>query len=190
MPGAISQAEDIMTKHADTFTPQQFSNAANPEIHARTTAEEIWNDSDGKVDVVVAGVGTGGTLTGLGQVIKSRKPELHMIAVEPDGNAVLSGDIPGTHKIQGIGAGFIPANLDTKMVDEVIKIEDETAFSMAREVAKIEGLPIGITSGAAVAAAIEVGRRPDLAGKMVVVILPSAAERYLTTKLIENLDGD
>jgi cysteine synthase A len=188
MPGAISRAEDIMTEHADTFMPQQFSNTANPEVHARTTAEEIWNDTKGQVDVIVSGVGTGGTLTGVGQVIKSRKPKLHMIAVEPDGNAVLSGDVPGAHEIQGIGAGFIPAILDAKMIDEVIKVKDEMAFSMARKVAKIEGLPIGITSGAAVTAAIQVAQRDELEGKMVVVILPSFAERYLTTKLSHDLE--
>jgi cysteine synthase A len=190
MPGAISRAHEIMTEHADTFMPQQFSNAANPDTHSRTTAEEIWNDSDGQVDVVVAGVGTGGTLTGVGHVIKKRRPELRMIAVEPESSAVLSGDIPGYHEIQGIGPGFIPVNLDTEMVDEVIIVKNEAAFSMARQVAKTEGLPVGITSGAAVAAAIEVGRRPEMAGKMIVVILPSSAERYLSTALTESPGGD
>lgn len=183
MPGAISRAEEIMTNHADTFMPHQFSNVANPEIHARTTAEEIWVDTGGKLDVVVSGVGTGGTLTGIGQVIKSRNPDLHMIAVEPETNAVLSGNLPGAHEIQGIGAGFIPDILDTAMVDEVITVNDEAAFSMARNVAKLEGLPVGITPGAALVAALDVGRRPEMVGKLVVVILPSGAERYLTTKL-------
>ncbi|MBT7956880.1 MAG: cysteine synthase A [Rhodospirillaceae bacterium] len=190
MPGAISRAEHIMTKHSDTFMPQQFSNPANPEIHRLTTAEEIWRDTNGQVDVVVSGVGTGGTLTGVGRVIKERKPELRMIAVEPENNAVLSGDIPGAHKIQGIGAGFIPVNLDPELVDEVVKVNDESAFSMARKVIKIEGLPIGITSGAAVVAALEVGRRADMSGKMIVVILPSPTERYLSTKLAENLSSE
>ena len=170
--------------------PQQFSNPANPEIHRLTTAEEIWRDTNGQVDVVVSGVGTGGTLTGVGRVIKERKPELRMIAVEPENNAVLSGDIPGAHKIQGIGAGFIPVNLDPELVDEVVKVNDESAFSMARKVIKIEGLPIGITSGAAVVAALEVGRRADMSGKMIVVILPSPTERYLSTKLAENLSSE
>ncbi|MBT4939381.1 MAG: cysteine synthase A, partial [Rhodospirillaceae bacterium] len=190
MPGAISRAEDIMTKHEDTFMPQQFSNPANPEVHARTTAEEIWADSDGKVDVVVSGVGTGGTLTGIGQALKGRKPGFKMIAVEPEDSAVLSGDIPGPHKIQGIGAGFIPNNLDTELIDEVVKVKNEVAFEMARQVIKTEGLPVGITSGAAVAAAIEVAKRPDMAGKMIVVILPSNAERYLSTALTEGLSEE
>lgn len=189
MPGAISRAEDIMSNHSNTFMPQQFSNPANPEIHNRTTGEEIWRDTNGQVDVVVSGVGTGGTLTGVGRAIKERKAEIQMIAVEPENNAVLSGDIPGAHKIQGIGAGFIPSNLDTEMVDEVIRIKDELAFSTARQVMKSEGLPVGITSGAALAAAIEIGLRPDFERKMIVVILPSGAERYVSTDLI-NKSGE
>lgn len=189
MPGAISRAENIMTNHPDTFMPQQFSNPANPEIHSRTTAEEIWRDTNGRVDVVVSGIGTGGTFTGVGRVLKERNPDLKMVAVEPENNAILSGGIPGAHKIQGIGAGFIPNNLDTELVDEVIKVKDEAAFAMARQVMKTEGLPVGITSGAAVTAAVEIGQRPDMAGKTIVVILPSGAERYISTALTEDLSG-
>jgi len=187
MPGAIAKAEELLNQFPKSFMPQQFSNPANPEIHRRTTAEEIWKDSNGGVDVVVSGVGTGGTLTGVAEVIKKRKPSLHMVAVEPEDSPVLSGGVPGPHKIQGIGAGFIPGNLNTEMIDEVIQIGNETAFATARKVARMEGLPIGISSGAAIAAALEIGQRPDMAGKMIVAVLPSFAERYLSTALFDGL---
>ncbi len=189
MPGAIAQAEELLDDHPGAFIPQQFSNDANPEIHRRTTAEEIWNDTDGKVDAVVSGVGTGGTLTGVAEVIKERKPDLKMYAVEPEDSPILSGGVPGPHKIQGIGAGFVPDNLNTDMIDEVIQIGNETAFSIARRAAATEGLPIGISSGAAIAAAMEIGARPEMAGKMIVAIVPSFAERYLSTALFDGIDG-
>jgi cysteine synthase A len=166
---------------------QQFSNPANPEIHRKTTAEEIWRDTDGKVDAVISGVGTGGTITGIAEVLKPRRPSLRMIAVEPEDSPILSGGIPGPHKIQGIGAGFVPAVLNVELIDEVIKIGNETAFAMARKVARLEGIAVGISSGAALAAAIEIGRRPEMEGKMVVAILPSFAERYLSTALFEGI---
>jgi cysteine synthase len=190
MPGAIARAEEILKEHPGAFMPQQFSNDANPEIHRNTTAEEIWKDTDGNVDVVISGVGTGGTLTGVAEVIKPRKPDFKMIAVEPEDSPILSGGVPGPHKIQGIGAGFVPDNLNSKMIDEVIQIGNETAFAMARRTAASEGLPIGISSGAAIAAALEIGARPDMAGKMIVAILPSFAERYLSTALFDGLGGD
>jgi cysteine synthase A len=187
MRGAIARAEELLKTFPDSYMPQQFNNPANPEIHRLTTAEEIWKDTGGKVDAVVSGVGTGGTLTGVGQVLKARKPGLRMIAVEPEDSAVLSGGPPGPHKIQGIGAGFLPAILDTKLIDEVVRIANETAFRTAREAARVEGLPVGISSGAAIAAALEIGERPDMAGKLIVVILPSFAERYLSTALFEGM---
>jgi len=187
MPGAIKRAEEILAQHPGAFMPQQFANPANPEIHRRTTAEEIWTDSDGKADALVAGVGTGGTLTGVAEVLKKRKPSFKVFAVEPEDSAVLSGGLPGSHKIQGIGAGFIPDNLNRDMIDEVLRIGNESAFAMARRAAREEGLPVGISSGAAIAAAIEVAQREDMAGKMVVVVLPSFAERYLSTPLFEGI---
>jgi cysteine synthase len=190
MPGAIARAEEILEEHPGAFMPQQFSNDANPDVHRNTTAEEIWKDTDGKVDVVISGVGTGGTLTGIAEVIKARKPEFKMIAVEPEDSPILSGGVPGPHKIQGIGAGFVPDNLNSDMIDEVIQIGNETAFATARRAAKSEGLPIGISSGAAIAAALEIGARPDMAGKMIVAILPSFAERYLSTALFDGLGVD
>jgi cysteine synthase A len=185
MRGAIAKAEEILRSLPDAFMPQQFQNPANPEIHRRTTAEEIWKDTGGKVDVVVSGVGTGGTLTGVGSVLKPRKPGLRMIAVEPEDSAVLSGGPPGPHKIQGLGAGFIPDILDTSLIDEILRIGNDTAFHTAREAARLDGMPVGISSGAALAAALEVGARPEMAGKTIVVILPSFAERYLSTPLFE-----
>lgn len=187
MMGAVKRAEQIVAETAGAYMPQQFNNPANPEVHRRTTAEEIWRDSGGAVDVVVAGVGTGGTLTGIGSVLKQRKPELRMVAVEPEDSAVLSGGAPGPHKIQGIGAGFVPEVLDRALVDEVLQISNESAFAVARRVAQLEGLPVGISSGAALAAALEVGLRPEMAGKTIVAILPSFAERYLSTQLFEGL---
>lgn len=187
MKGAVAEAEALMKKYPNSVMPQQFDNAANPEIHRRTTAEEIWNDTDGKVDAVISGVGTGGTFTGVGSVLKERKPSVQMIAIEPEDSPILSGGQPGPHKIQGIGAGFVPSNLDKSLIDEVITIGNETAFETARKAAKEEGLPIGISSGAAIAAALEVAQRADMAGKTVVVIIPSFAERYLSTALFDGL---
>jgi len=187
MPGAVGRAEEIVAKTPGAIMLQQFSNPANPEIHRRTTAEEIWRDTDGKVDAVISGVGTGGTITGIAEVLKPRRPSLRMIAVEPEDSPILSGGIPGPHKIQGIGAGFVPAVLNVDLIDEVIKIGNETAFAMARKVARLEGIAVGISSGAALAAAIEIGRRPEMEGKMVVAILPSFAERYLSTALFEGI---
>lgn len=185
MSGAIARAEQLVREIGDAFMPQQFENSANPAVHRRTTAEEIWNDTQGKVDVVVSGVGTGGTLTGVGDVLKKRKPGVRMVAVEPEGSPVLSGGKPGPHKIQGIGAGFVPAILNTQLIDEVITIGNQTAFETARLSAKIEGIPCGISSGAALAAAFEVAGRADMTGKLVVVVVPSFAERYLSTALFE-----
>jgi cysteine synthase len=187
MRGAVAKAEQIISELPKALMPQQFKNLANPEIHRRTTAEEVWNDTGGAIDAFVAGVGTGGTITGVGQVLKPRKPSLKIIAVEPEDSPVLSGGQPGPHKIQGIGAGFVPEVLDRSVVDEVITVGNQTAFDTAREVARLEGIPVGISSGAAIAAAIEVGLRPNFAGKNVVVVVPSFAERYLSTALFEGL---
>ncbi len=187
MRGALARADEILRTTPHSVMPQQFENPANPEIHRRTTAEEIWNDSHGAVDAVISGVGTGGTITGIGQVLKARKPSVKMIAVEPEDSPVLSGGQPGPHKIQGIGAGFIPAILDRNIIDEIVTISNETAFETARAAARLEGIPGGISSGAAIAAAFEVGARPDMAGKQIVTIIPSFAERYLSTALFEGL---
>jgi cysteine synthase A len=191
MPGAIRRAGEIMAQMPGSFMPQQFENPANPEVHRRTTAEEIWRDTDGKVDILISGVGTGGTITGVGEVIKSRKPGFRVIAVEPEESPVLTQfregrDLkPGPHKIQGIGAGFVPGVLNTKVYDDIIRVRSEDAMAMARRAAKEEGLLCGISSGAALSAADQVARRPDSAGKMIVVILPSSGERYLSTPLFQ-----
>ena len=187
MKGAISRAQALLDENPNWVMPQQFENPANPEIHRRTTAEEIWNDMEGAVDAVISGVGTGGTFTGIGSVLKPRKDGLKMIAVEPEDSPILSGGEPGPHKIQGIGAGFVPGNMDTQWLDEVVTIGNETAFETARKLARVEGIPGGISTGAAMAAALEVGARADMAGKNIVVILPSFAERYLSTALFEGL---
>jgi cysteine synthase A len=187
MSGAISKAEELVAEIGDAIMLQQFENPANPDVHRRTTAEEIWTDTDGSVDVVIAGVGTGGTLTGVGEVLKSRKPSLQMIAVEPEDSPVLSGGKPGAHKIQGIGAGFVPANLNIEVIDKIVTIASQTAFKTARMAARMEGLPCGISSGAALAAAFEVATQPDMATKTIVTILPSMAERYLSTPLFDDL---
>jgi cysteine synthase A len=188
MKGAIAKAEELVNSIPNAVIPQQFENPANPEVHRRTTAEEIWNDTQGGVDILISGVGTGGTITGVSEVIKQRKPSFKAIAVEPEDSPVLSGGNPGPHKIQGLGAGFIPGVLNTKIIDEVVRISNERAFQIARQVAKLEGMPAGISSGAALAAGLEVGARPENEGKKIVVIVPSIAERYLSTALFEGLD--
>jgi len=187
MNGAIARAQELVDQIPNAIMPQQFENVANPAVHRATTAEEIWQDSDGNVDVLISGVGTGGTLTGVGSALKAKNPNFHIVAVEPEDSPVLSGGNPGPHKIQGIGAGFKPAILDTDLIDEVVRIANETAFSMARKVAKTEGLPVGISSGAALAAAVEVGKRPEMKGKRIVVVLASFAERYLSTALFDGV---
>lgn len=187
MAGAIRKAEEIAASDPRYFMPQQFKNPANPEIHRKTTAEEIWRDTDGQVDMVVAGVGTGGTITGVGEVLKARKPSVRMIAVEPDASPVLSGGQKGPHPIQGIGAGFIPDVLNTQIYDEIVRVKAEDAFATARKMARMEGLLVGISSGAATWAALQVAARPENAGKLIVVIIPSFGERYLSTALFADL---
>ena len=180
-------AGTLRSRRPDSVIPRQFENPANVEIHKLTTAEEIWNDTNGLVDVFVAGVGTGGTITGVGQTLKPRRPSLKIVAVEPEDSPVLSGGAPGPHKIQGIGAGFVPAILDRSVIDEVVTVGNQTAFDTARLLARIEGIPVGISSGAAVAAAIEIASRPESEGKNIVIIIPSFAERYLSTALFDGL---
>jgi cysteine synthase A len=187
MKGAIAKANEILASTPGAIMPQQFENPANPEIHRRTTAEEIWNDTHGQIDVLVSGIGTGGTATGVGEVLKPRRPSLKIVAVEPEDSPVLSGGQPGPHKIQGIGAGFVPAILNRSVIDEVITVGNQTAFDTARLLARREGIPGGISSGAAVAAALEVAGRPQMSGKNIVVVIPSFAERYLSTALFEGL---
>jgi cysteine synthase A len=187
MTGAVKRAEEICAENKNAIILQQFENPANVAVHVVTTAEEIWADTEGKVDIVVSGVGTGGTISGVGKVLKARKPSLKMVAVEPEDSPVLSGGAPGPHKIQGIGAGFVPAILDRSVIDEILQIGNETALTIARKAAKIEGVPVGISSGAALAAALELGARPENKGKMIVAIIPSFAERYLSTALFEGI---
>lgn len=187
MKGALATAEELVRTTPNAVMPQQFKNLANPEIHRRTTAEEIWNDTAGGVDIVISGVGTGGSITGIGQVLKPRKPSLRMVAVEPEESPVLSGGQPGPHKIQGLGAGFIPDILDRSIIDEVVKVNSATAVETSRLLARSEGIPGGISSGAAMAAALTVGARPENAGKTIVVIVPSFSERYLSTVLFEGI---
>lgn len=190
MPGAIKKANELAAADPRYFIPQQFANPANPAIHRTTTAEEIWRDTDGKVDIFVSGVGTGGTISGVGEVLKARKPGVQIIAVEPDASPVLSGGQRGPHPIQGIGAGFVPEVLNTKIYDEVVRVRNDDAFTFARRMAKEEGMLVGISSGAAVWAAIEVAKRPENHGKIIVVIIPSFGERYLSTPLFANLAVD
>jgi len=187
MRGAVVRAQELLETNPNSVMPQQFENPANPLIHRVSTAEEIWNDTDGRVDAVVSGIGTGGTITGVGQVLKARKPSVKMIALEPKDSAVLSGGQPGPHKIQGIGGGFVPAILDRGVIDEVMTVTNEESFDMARRIARVEGIPVGISSGAAISAAFRLAARDDYAGKLIVAIVPSFAERYLSTALFEGL---
>lgn len=187
MKGALARAAEIAAETPGAVIPQQFENPANPEIHRLTTAEEIWNDTNGAIDYFISGVGTGGTITGVGQVLKQRKPDVRVVAIEPEDSAVLSGRPPGPHKIQGIGAGFVPPVLDRGVIDEIITIGNQTAIDASRLLARVEGVPGGISSGAAIAAALEIAGRPEAAGKNIVLIIPSFAERYLSTALFEGL---
>jgi cysteine synthase A len=190
MKGAIAKAEELNKQIPNSLILQQFSNPSNPAIHRRTTAEEIWRDTDGKVDFVVAGVGTGGTITGIAEVIKARKPEFKAIAVEPAKSPVISGGQPGPHKLQGIGAGFIPVNLNTKIVDEIIQVSEDDSGPISRQINALEGIPIGISSGAIVWAALQVAKRPENTGKTIVVVVPSSSERYLSTWLFADINTD
>jgi cysteine synthase A len=187
MKGAIATAEELLKTTPNSVMPQQFKNLANPEVHRRTTAEEIWNDTAGNIDVFVAGVGTGGTITGVGQVLKPRKPSLRVVAVEPEESPVLSGGQHTPHKIQGIGAGFVPHILDRSVIDEIVKVNSTTAIETSRALARHEGIPGGISSGAAIAAALEIGKRPESAGKTILAVVPSFSERYLSTALFEGI---
>ncbi|MFY7978211.1 MAG: cysteine synthase A [Brevundimonas sp.] len=187
MRGAVARAQELLEEIPGSVMPQQFENEANPLIHRVSTAEEIWNDTAGTVDAVVSGVGTGGTITGVGQALKARKPSLRMVAVEPEASPVLSGGAPGAHKIQGIGAGFVPGILDRGVIDDIVKVSNDDAFEMARKAARTEGLPVGISSGAALTAAFDLASSPEYAGKVIVTIIPSFAERYLSTALFEGL---
>jgi cysteine synthase A len=187
MKGAIAKAEELHAQIPNSVIPQQFANPANPEIHRKTTAEEIWKDTDGKVDFVVAGVGTGGTITGVAEVIKARKPGFKAVAVEPAKSPVLSGGAPGPHKLQGIGAGFVPAVLNTKIIDEIIKVNEEDSGPVSKEVSQLDGIPVGISSGAIIWAALQVAKRPENAGKQIVAIVPSCAERYLSSWLFADI---
>lgn len=185
MKGAVARAEEVLAENPGAVMPNQFGNPANPKIHRETTAEEIWADTEGRVDVIVSGIGTGGTITGCGQVLRPRKPSLRMVAIEPEASPVLSGGQPSPHPIQGIGAGFVPEILDREQIDEIVKVGNEESFEQARRLARLEGIPGGISSGAAVAATLKVARRPEMKGKTIVTIIPSFAERYLSTPLFE-----
>ena len=187
MKGAIAKAEELAAKIPNSVILQQFANPSNPAIHRKTTAEEIWRDTDGKVDIVVSGIGTGGTITGVGEVLKARKPSLKMVAIEPDGSPVLSGGQPGPHKLQGLGAGFIPAILNTKIYDEVIRVKEAESGPVSKQVNQLDGIPVGISSGAAIWAAIQVAKRPENKGKQIVVIIPSSSERYLSSWLFADI---
>ena len=190
MKGAIAKAEELQKQIPNSVILQQFANPSNPEIHRKTTAEEIWRDTDGKVDIVVAGVGTGGTITGVGEVLKSRKPGIKIVAVEPDASPVLSGGQPGPHKLQGLGAGFIPAVLNTRIYDEVIRVKEADSAPIAKQVIREEGIPVGISSGAAIWAALQLAQRPENKGKQIVVIIPSSSERYLSTWLFADVNTE
>jgi cysteine synthase A len=190
MKGAIARAEELQKQIPNSVILQQFANPANPEIHRKTTAEEIWRDTDGKVDIIVSGIGTGGTITGIGEVLKPRKPSLHIVAVEPDASPVLSGGTPGPHKLQGIGAGFIPQVLNTKIYDEVIRVKEVDSGPVSKQVNKLDGIPIGISSGAAVWAALQLAKRPENKGKLIVAIVPSCSERYLSTWLFADISAE
>ncbi|MBC7369661.1 MAG: cysteine synthase A [Undibacterium sp.] len=188
MKGAIAKAEELAAKIPGAVILQQFNNPSNPEIHRKTTAEEIWRDTDGKVDILVAGIGTGGTITGIGEVLKARKPSVKIVAVEPDSSPVLSGGAPGPHKLQGIGAGFVPGVLNTKVYDEVIRVKEADSGPVSKQVNQLDGIPIGISSGAAVWSALQLAKRPENKGKQIVVIIPSASERYLSSWLFADIN--
>jgi cysteine synthase A len=188
MKGAVARAEELVKEHKNSFMPQQFDNPANPDIHRRTTAEEIWRDTQGKADVLIAGVGTGGTLTGVSEVLKQRQPGFITVAVEPSDSAVLSGKPPGPHKIQGIGAGFVPSVLDTKLIDEIVTVSNDDAYAMMRKCARVEGIPVGVSSGAAITAALSLGAQARMEGKTIVAIIPSMAERYLSLPPFKDLE--
>lgn len=190
MKGAIAKAEELQSKIPNSVILQQFTNLSNPAVHRRSTAEEIWNDTDGKVDIVVSGIGTGGTITGVGEVLKAKKPGVKIVAVEPDSSAVLSGGAPGPHKLQGIGAGFIPGVLNTKVYDEVIRVKEADSGPITKQVNTLDGIPVGISSGAAIWSALQLGKRPENAGKQIVVIVPSSSERYLSTWLFADVNTE